>query len=130
MIKTDIERPKEAARKKAERKWANHDLRRRYKEAKEKGAPELEPPKTTVVTVVNPYFEEQLELNELVENNRRKFVAQIKKLVKEGRDQGIKKYKISIEQKKRLLLMAKYKILLARQREREQGTARPRDLFA
>ena len=27
----DIERPKEPARKKAERRWANHDLRRRYK---------------------------------------------------------------------------------------------------
>ena len=89
-MKTGIERPKEAAPKKAERKWANHDLRRRYKDAKEKAAPELEPTKTTVVTVVNLYFDQQRELNEIVKNNRRKFIAQMKKLVKEGRDQGIK----------------------------------------
>jgi hypothetical protein len=121
-----IEHPLQTARKKAERKWANNDLRRRYKEAKQANAAELEPPKTTVVTVVNPYFEEQCQLNELVENNRRKFVAQMKKLVKEGKDQGIKKYKLSIEQQKRRLLVAKYRILLARQKVRERVT---RDLF-
>ena len=53
----------------------------------------------------------------------------MKKLVKEGKDQGIKKYKLSIEQQKRRLLVAKYKILLARQREREKN-ARHSDLFA
>jgi hypothetical protein len=44
-----IEHPLQTARKKAERKWSNNDLRRRYKEAKEANAAELEQPKTTVV---------------------------------------------------------------------------------
>ena len=56
-----IEHPLQTARKKAERKWANNDLRRRYKEAKQANAAELEPPKTTVVTVVNPVYEEMKE---------------------------------------------------------------------
>jgi hypothetical protein len=86
----------------------------------------LEPPKPTVVTVVNPFFDEQRQFNEIVESNRKKFVNQMKKLVKEGREQGIKKYKLSIEQQKRRLLVAKYKILLARQKQREQN----QDLFA
>jgi hypothetical protein len=111
--------PRETARKKTERKWANNDLRRRFKEAKQANAPELEPPKTTVVTVVNPHFDELAHLNELIEANRRKFVAQMKKLINEGREQGIKHYKISIEQQKRRYLIAKYKILLKRQRESE-----------
>jgi hypothetical protein len=123
-----IEHPLQTARKKAERKWSNNDLRRRYKEAKQANAAELEPPKTTVVTVVNPVYDEMKEYSELLESNRRKFVAQIKKLVKEGRDQGIKKYKLSVEQQKRRLLVAKYKILLARQKERE--SILKRDLFA
>jgi hypothetical protein len=123
-----IEHPLQTARKKAERKWGNNDLRRRYKEAKQANAAELEPPKTTVVTIVNPVYDEQRQLNEFVESNRRKFIAQIRKLVKEGKDQGIKKYKLSIEQQKRRLLVAKYKILLARQRERE--SIPKRDLFA
>jgi hypothetical protein len=123
-----IEHPLQTARKKAERKWSNNDLRRRYKEAKQANAAELEPPKTTVVTVVNPVYDEMKEYSELLESNRRKFVAQIKKLVKEGRDQGIKKYRLSIEQQKRRLLVAKYKILLARQKERE--SILKRDLFA
>jgi hypothetical protein len=125
-----IEHPQQTARKKAERKWANNDLRRRYKEAKQANAAELDPPKTTVVTVVNPFFDEQRQLQEIVESTRRKFVAQIQKLVKEGREQGIKKYKLSIEQQKRRLLVAKYKILLARQREREQKSQQNQDLFA
>ena len=71
------------------------------------------------------------EYSELLESNRRKFVAQMKKLVKEGKDQGIKKYKLSIEQQKRRLLVAKYKILLARQKERERSNSLlTRDLFA
>jgi hypothetical protein len=123
-----IEHPLQTARKKAERKWANNDLRRRYKEAKQASAAELEPPKTTVVTVINPYFDEQRQLNELVESNRRKFIRLMQKLIKEGKDQGIKKYKLSIEQQKRRLLVAKYKILLARQKERE--SIPKRDLFA
>jgi hypothetical protein len=123
-----IEHPLQTARKKAERKWANNDLRRRYKEAKQANAAELEPPKTTVVTIVNPVYDEQRELNELVESNRRKFIAHMQKLVKEGKDQGIKKYKLSVEQQKRRLLVAKYKILLARQKERE--SIPKRDLFA
>jgi hypothetical protein len=123
-----IEHPLQTARKKAERKWSNNDLRRRYKEAKQANAAELEPPKTTVVTVVNPVYDEMKEYSELLESNRRKFVAQIKKLVKEGQDQGIKKYRLSIEQQKRRLLVAKYKILLARQKERE--SILKRDLFA
>ena len=126
-----IEHPLQTARKKAERKWANNDLRRRYKEAKQANAAELEPPKTTVVTVVNPVYDEMKEYSELLESNRRKFVAQMKKLVKEGKDQGIKKYKLSIEQQKRRLLVAKYKILLARQKERERSNSLlTRDLFA
>jgi hypothetical protein len=125
-----IEHPQQTARKKAERKWANNDLRRRYKEAKQANAAELEPPKPTVVTVVNPFFDEQRELNEIVESNRKKFVNQMKKLVKEGREQGIKKYKLSIEQQKRRLLVAKYKILLARQKEREHNSQQNHDLFA
>jgi hypothetical protein len=52
----DVERPRETARKKAERRWANHDLTRRYKAAKRDNAPELEPAKTTVVTIENQYF--------------------------------------------------------------------------
>jgi hypothetical protein len=123
-----IEHPLQTARKKAERKWSNNDLRRRYKEAKEANAAELEQPKTTVVTIVNPVYDEMKEYSELLESNRRKFVAQIRKLVKEGKDQGIKKYTLSIEQQKRRLLMAKYRILLARQRERE--SIPKRDLFA
>jgi hypothetical protein len=122
-----IEHPLQTARKKAERKWANNDLRRRYKEAKQANAAELEPPKTTVVTVVNPVYDEMKEYSELLESNRRKFVTHMQKLVKEGKDQGIKKYKLSIEQQKRRLLVAKYKILLARQKEREREK---RDLFA
>jgi hypothetical protein len=110
--------PRETARKKAERKWANNDLRRRYKEAKEANAPELEPPKTTVVTVVNPHFDEQKEFNELVE------VAQMRKLINEGREQGIKHYKISIEQQKRRYLIAKYKLLLRKQRGNESCVAK------
>jgi hypothetical protein len=126
-----IEHPLQTARKKAERKWANNDLRRRYKEAKQANAAELGPPKTTVVTVVNPVYDEMKEYSELLESNRRKFVAQMKKLVKEGRDQGIKRYKLSIEQQKRRLLVAKYKILLARQKERERSNSLlKRDLFA
>ena len=116
--------PRETARKKAERKWANNDLRRRFKEAKEANAPELEPPKTTVVTVVNPHFDEQKEFNELVEANRRKFVAHMRKLINEGREQGIKHYKISIEQQKRRYLIAKYKLLLRKQRENESCAAK------
>ena len=123
-----IEHPLQTARKKAERKWANNDLRRRYKEAKQANAAELEPPKTTVVTIVNPVYDEMKEYAELLESNRRKFVAQMRKLIKEGKDQGIKKYKLSIEQQKRRLLMAKYKILLARHKERE--SIPKRDLFA
>jgi hypothetical protein len=123
-----IEHPLQTARKKAERKWSNNDLRRRYKEAKQANTAELEPPKTTVVTVVNPYFDEQRQLNELVESNRRKFIAHMQKLVKEGKDQGIRKYRLSIEQQKRRLLVAKYRILLARQKERE--SIPKRDLFA
>jgi hypothetical protein len=128
----NIEHPPQTARKKAERKWANNDLRRRYKEAKQANVRQLEPPKTTVVTVVNPFLDEQRELNELVESNRKKFVSQMKKLVKEGREQGIKRYELSIEQQKRRLLVAKYKILLARQEVREQARKEPRerDLFA
>lgn len=122
-----IEHPLHTARKKAERKWANNDLRRRYKEAKQANAAELEPPKTTVVTVVNPVYDEMREYSELLESNRRKFVRLIQRLVKEGRDQGMKKYKLSIEQQKRRLLVAKYKILLARQKERDE---RHNDLFA
>jgi hypothetical protein len=126
-----IEHPLQTARKKAERKWANNDLRRRYKEAKQANAAELEPLKTTVVTVVNPYFDEQRQFNELVESNRRKFIALMQKLVKEGKDQGIKKYKLSIEQQKRRLLVAKYRILLALQKERERSNSLlKRDLFA
>jgi hypothetical protein len=125
-----IEHPQQMARKKAERKWANNDLRRRYKEAKQANAAELEPPKPTVVTVVNPFFDEQRQLNEIVESNRKKFVNQMKKLVKEGREQGIKKYKLSIEQQKRRLLVAKYEILLARQKQREQNAQQNQDLLA
>ena len=113
--------PKEPARKKAERKWANNDLRRRYKEAKQANASELEPPKPTVVTVVNPHFDEQKEFQELVEGNRRRFINHMRRLVNEGREQGIKKYKISIEQQRRRLLVAKYKLLLKKQREKENA---------
>jgi hypothetical protein len=116
--------PKETSRKKAERKWANNDLRRRFKEAREKDAPELEPPKPTVTTVINPYFDEQKELNKLVEINRKKFILQMRKLVNEGREQGIKKYKLSIEAQKRRYLIAKYKLLLRRQREIESCAAK------
>jgi hypothetical protein len=127
-----FEHPKESARKRAERKWHNNDLRRRYKEAKQANAAELEPPKTTVVTVVNPHFDEQKEFQERVERSRRAFIRRLRALVNEGREQGIKKYKLSIEAKKRMLLGAKYKLLLARQREREQLEAQQRsnDLFA
>jgi hypothetical protein len=126
-----IEHPLQTARKKAERKWANNDLSRRYKEARKVNAAELEPPKTTVVTVINPVYDEMKEYSELLESNRRKFVAQMQKLVKEGKDQGMKRYKLSIEQQKRRLLVAKYKILLARQKERERSNSSlKRDLFA
>jgi RNase P protein component len=84
----DIERPKETARKKAERKWANNDLRRRFKEAKQANAEEMEPPKTTVVTVVNPHFDEQIEFQKLVEESRRKFLAHMRKLVNEAGSKG------------------------------------------
>jgi hypothetical protein len=120
MIKETENPRKESARRRATRKWSNHDLRRRYKEAKQANAEELEPPKTTVVTVVNPVYDEMKEYSELLESNRRKFVAHMKKLVAEGREQGIKKYKFSIEQQKRRLLIAKYKILMARQKENAQ----------
>lgn len=116
----DIERPKEPARKKAERRWANHDLRRRYKEAKQTNAPELEPARTTVVTVVNPYFDEQMQFQMLVEESRRKFIAQMRKLVNEGREQEFRKYKLSIEAQKRSLLIVKLKILMAKEKEARQ----------
>jgi hypothetical protein len=117
----DIERAKEPARKKAERKWANNDLRRRYKEAKQANAAELEPPKPAVVTIENPHFEEQRQFQELVERNRAKFINQMKKLIYEGREQGIRKYKLSVEQEKRRYLAAKLKMLLKKQREKENG---------
>jgi hypothetical protein len=110
---------KESARRKAQRKWANNDLTKRYKEAKKAHAEELEPP-TTVVTIVNPHYDELKELQELVERSRRKFLHQMRNLVNEGREQGFKKYKLSYEAQKRRLLVAKYRLLMAREREAQQ----------
>jgi hypothetical protein len=115
----DIEKPKEPARKRAERKWANNDLVRRYKDLKKNHAKEMEPRKTTVVTVENPYFEEQLMLHEIVVRTRKKFIRQLKGLVSEGREQGIKKYRLSLDSQKRRLLGAKLKILMAREKQKQ-----------
>lgn len=127
----DIERPKELARKKAERRWGNNDLSWRYKEAKVKAAPELAPPKTTVVTVVNPVFDEQRQLEELMQKNRRIFLRQIKSLLDEGKEQGKEKYFHWLQERKRRLLAEKLKRLLAMEKQAQPNSeVKSGDLFA
>jgi hypothetical protein len=113
--------PREPARKKAERKWANHDLRRRYKEAKEKDAPELDTPKPVVTTVVNPYFEEQKHLHELMQKSRRAFIRQMHSLTKDHKERAKKEYLAYLYDRRRRCLAEKLRRLLVAQKENEHG---------
>jgi hypothetical protein len=114
----DVERPKETARKKATRKWANHDLTRRYKESKAMHN-EMEPPKQAVVTIENPHFEKQRRLQKLIDKNRQVFVDHMRSLINEGRQRTIIHHQLSNQELIRKCKIAKLKLLLKAKREQE-----------
>jgi hypothetical protein len=121
MLKDFEDRPPEPARKKAERRWRNHDVEKRFKEEKAK-------PKTT------RREPKDLEIGETISNKkpdgrgsliraRTKFAKDIRMMMEGHAKRNLALYVISIRAQRNRLLREKLRRLEAREAQRlaQQG---------
>ena len=103
--------PKEPARKKAERRWTNAEIRRRVKERQQKPRlvdPNKEPEIAGVVT-------NEAKLNGPIKRAETKFLRDTKKMLQCHVDKNLAAYSISLERRRYLLLKEKLSGLQAAQ---------------
>jgi hypothetical protein len=119
MMPKDFEdHPREPARRKAERKWRNHDLEKRFKEEKAK---------------VVPSEPKELEVGDVIENDKlirgtivkaqTKFANEIRAMLETHTTRNILLYKLSLRHQRRRLLFEKLKRLQAKAAQQNQGSS-------
>jgi hypothetical protein len=111
--------PKEPARKRAERKWRNHDVEKRFK--KERAKPAIKEPKD--LEIAETIKNEELEKGAITKFET-KFARFIKRLLDDHKQRNAQKklilYAISIRAQRKRLLLEKLRRLEARQAQRIQ----------
>jgi hypothetical protein len=112
--------PKEPARKRAERKWSNNDVRTRFKEAKAQPASK-EPKDLGIADVIK---NEELEKGTITKAQT-KFARYIKSLLDDHKQRNAQRnmiyYAISIRAQRKRLLTEKLRRLEARAAQQNQG---------
>jgi hypothetical protein len=132
MLKDVDDKPKEPARKKAERKWRNHDVERRFKEEKAKPAPE----KSKDLQIAKVINREKPDWRGSVVRAQTKFAKYIKELLeghtKHNQERIKFMYAISIRAQRKRLLFEKLRRLELREAQRvaQQNQGGRRDLFS
>ena len=104
------EPPKEPARKKAERRWTNAEIRRRVKERQQRPRlvdPNKEPEIAVVVNEAKP--------NGPIKRFESKFARDIRKMMQGHADKNLAAYAVSIERRRILRLKEKLRRLQAAQ---------------
>jgi hypothetical protein len=136
MLKDVDDKPKEPARKKAERRWRNHDVEKRFKEEKAKPAPR-EPKEIEIAEVIKT---EELKKGTLT-RAQTKFAKYIKGLLDDHKARTERKnfivYALSIRAQRKRLLLEKLRRLELREAQRvaesqypQQNQGGRRDLFS
>jgi hypothetical protein len=117
MLKDVDDKPKEPARKKAERRWRNHDVEKRFKEEKAKPAPK-EPKEIEIAETIK---NEELKKGTLT-RAQTKFAKYIKGLLDDHKHRTEQKNMIvlalSIRAQRKRLLLEKLRRLELREAER------------
>jgi hypothetical protein len=110
--------PIEPARKRAERRWRNHDLEKRFKEEKGKPAPEM-PTELEIAEVIN---KDKPDGRGSVIRSQTKFAKFIRTMLeghtKHNQERIKLMYALSIHTQRKRLLMEKLRRLEAREAER------------
>jgi hypothetical protein len=119
MPKDFEDQPKEPARKRAERKWRNHDVEKRFKEEKEKPSPQS--PKE--VGIAETISRDRPDGRGSVIRAQTKFAIYIKELMEGHAKRNELLYALSIRAERYRLLKEKLRRLEARQAQRESGAS-------
>jgi|ERR1700733_737189 len=116
MLKDDLP-PREPARHKAERKWRNHDLEKRFKEEKAKPVP-------VPVAAKGP------EIGDVIENNGRlsgsvmkaqtRFAKELRQMLEGHTHRNLLEYKLALRARIRRLKLEKLKRLEAKVAQQNQ----------
>jgi hypothetical protein len=133
MIKDIDDKPKEPARKKAERRWRNHATEKAFKESRKKAESAPKAPKE--LELADVIRREKPDKRGSVIRAQTKFAQEIREMLNEHTERNQKLYLISIYIRKKRLLMEKLRRLKLREAEREaeqaaQQKPKSRDLFA
>jgi hypothetical protein len=114
MLKETDDPRKEPARKRAERKWRNHDVEKRFKAEQRKVEAEPKKPKVPQPADV---IEGQQDKRGSVTRAQTKFAKEIRSMM-EGHSQcAVALYMVSLEAKKKRLLVEKLRRLRLAQQE-------------
>jgi hypothetical protein len=127
MLKDVDDKPREPARKKAERRWRNHDVEKRFKEEKAKPAPK-EPKEIEIAEVIKT---EELKKGTLT-RAQTKFAKYLRELMEEHKKRNEILYALSIRAQRKRLLLEKLRRLELREAQRvaQQNQGGRRDLFS
>jgi hypothetical protein len=128
MLKDVDDKPKEPARRKAERRWSNHDVEKRLKEERSKPAPK-EPKGLEIADTIS---RDKPDGRGSVVRAQTKFAKEIREMLeghtRRNQERTLLLYAISIRAQRKRLLMEKLRRLEAR--EAERVARKKRDLFA
>ena len=121
MPKDFEDHPKEPARKRAERKWRNHDVEKRFKEEIKK--PEAPPAQETELAIAETISRDNPDGRGSVIRAQTKFAKYIKELMEGYAKRNELLYVLSIRAQRYRLLKEKLRRLEARQAQRESGAS-------
>jgi hypothetical protein len=115
MLKDDLP-PREPARRKAERRWRNHDVEKRFKEEKAKPVP-MTPNELGVGDVI----ENKQRLSGSVIRAQTRFAKELRKMLEGHTHRNLLEYKLALRVRIKRLKFEKLKRLEARVAQQNQG---------